>query len=164
MQKMESILGLLVLGIMLFGCTSMNNGDYTNYTDYIDNYTDYTDYTQNYTTDHTNNVTDVTNNTLVEKYRGGQIQIKGDKDFTAANGVVKGSGTSSDPYIIEGWTIDASNISDTSYIDHGIYVYDTSKYFVIRNCRVENATGYGNGISLFSVSNGRIENITIANK
>jgi parallel beta-helix repeat protein len=167
MQKIGIILGLLVLGlgILLFGCISVNDTNYTNYTDnytdnYTSNYTDYTNYTQNYTPDNTQNVT---NNTPIEKYKGGPITIKGDKEFTSANGVVKGSGISTDPYIIEGWTIDASNISNTSYVNDGIYVYDTSKYFIIRNCRVENATGYGDGIGLLSVANGKIENCTIAN-
>ena len=46
------------------------------------------------------------------------IHIDGDADFTAANGVTGGSGTASDPYIIEGWDIDATTA-------HGIWIEET---------------------------------------
>lgn len=94
-------------------------------------------------------------------YTGGPILIDSDSKFTAANGVVSGSGTRADPYIIEGWVIDASSC-DTSvwpYIKVGIAISSTSKYFVIRNCRVENAD---EGISL-GCSNGRVEGCVIKN-
>src|SRR2546426_10672179 len=35
------------------------------------------------------------------------ISIEGDAGFTPANGVTGGTGTPSDPYIIEGWEINA---------------------------------------------------------
>ena len=35
------------------------------------------------------------------------IIIDGDEDFTSANGVTGGSGTEANPYVIEGWTIEA---------------------------------------------------------
>lgn len=98
-------------------------------------------------------------------YTGGTIRIHADDEFTAANGVVSGSGTSSDPFIIEGWTIDASSC-DTGvwpYIKVGIAVGSTSKYFVIRNCSVSNADTYGCGISLTLLSNGTVQNCTLAN-
>jgi parallel beta-helix repeat protein len=79
--------------------------------------------------------------------------------------VVSGSGTESDPYIIELWSIDASSC-DTSvwpYIKVGIAVYSTEKYFVIRDCQVENADEYGSGISLSFLSNGTIQNCTLGN-
>lgn len=97
-------------------------------------------------------------------YSGGPIRIRSDDQFTPANGVVGGSGTQADPYIIEGWTIDASSC-DTSvwpYIKVGIIIDFTSKYFVIRNCQVENARKYGAGISLW-VSNGEVRNCVIRN-
>ena len=83
------------------------------------------------------------------------IYIPLDDQFTPANGVVNGSGTQADPYIIEGWAIDASETI-------GICIWNTTAYFIIRNCLVENG-GYGVygernvGIGVWG-SNGRIEN------
>src|SRR6266540_6935185 len=36
------------------------------------------------------------------------IVINGDSGFTSANGVTGGSGTSSDPYIIQGWNLSST--------------------------------------------------------
>ncbi len=44
--------------------------------------------------------------------------------------VFPGSGTSEDPYVIEGYNITTTDIS-------GIYITYTTKYFVIRNCYVD---------------------------
>jgi parallel beta-helix repeat protein len=113
--------------------------------------------TPTHTTTTTTTITPVT-------YSGGTIRIDSDDKFTSANGVVSGSGTQADPYIIEGWTIDASSC-DTSvwpYIKVGIIVSYTSKYFVIRNCRVENAGEYGTGISLgVDLSNGSVQSCVV---
>jgi len=85
----------------------------------------------------------------------GPITIIGDANFTRENGVVGGSGTADDPYIIEGWKIDADGY------DYGISIKYTTKYFVIRNCEIVNALMYG--IALAYVENGYIANNTIAN-
>lgn len=77
----------------------------------------------------------------------GPIMIYGDWGFTRDNGVVAGSGTADDPYIIEGWEIDASGYS------HGIYIANTRAHFIIRNCKIYGADG---GISLVNVANGKI--------
>ncbi len=77
------------------------------------------------------------------------IYIAGDDDFTAANGVIGGSGSIDDPYIIAGWSIDVQNA------DYGIYIDHTKSYFVIKNCVIERARNAG--IYLNSVENGRIE-------
>lgn len=97
-------------------------------------------------------------------YNGSCIRIESDDDFKTANGVVSGSGTQADPYIIEGWTIDASSC-DTSvwpYIASGISIGETSKYFVVRNCTITNTAKYGVGISLGLTSNGKVQNNTIS--
>ncbi len=60
-----------------------------------------------------------------------QISITSDSDFL----VFPGSGTSEDPYLIDGY-----NITTTS--DEGIYIRGTTKYFIIRNCYVD-ANDYG---------------------
>ena len=84
------------------------------------------------------------------------IHIVGDDNFTPANGVTSGSGTAGDPYIIEDWAIDASSAD-------GIWIQNTTKYFVIRNCLVENGRPSYHGIYLDNVKNGRIENNTCRN-
>jgi len=80
------------------------------------------------------------------------IFINSNGDFTSANGITSGSGTQADPYIIENWVINASSAN-------GIQIQNTIKYFVIRNCLIENGSpGDYSGIFLASVSNGKIEN------
>ncbi len=78
------------------------------------------------------------------------IYIHGDDAFTWANGVVRGSGTEGDPYIIEGWVI------ETAGYDYGIYISGTTAHFVIRNCQVRYPQERA-GIFLSNVVNGRIE-------
>jgi hypothetical protein len=70
------------------------------------------------------------------------IYIHGDDAFTWENGVVKGSGTADDPYIIEGWII------DTHSHDYGIYIDGTRANFVIRNCQIRYAQERGRDLSL----------------
>jgi len=81
------------------------------------------------------------------------IYIDGDDDFTPENGVVGGSGTADDPYVIEGWFINATT--------DGISIQNTRKYFVIRNCLVSSTDDFGSGIWLSNVTNGQIYNNTI---
>lgn len=86
----------------------------------------------------------------------GPILISGDADFTAANGVTGGSGTASDPYIIEGWEIDAPTA-------HGIQILDTNAHFAIRNCYVHDCgIGWG-AICLFGCANGIVTGNTCSN-
>ncbi|MEM4161361.1 MAG: right-handed parallel beta-helix repeat-containing protein, partial [Thermoplasmata archaeon] len=85
------------------------------------------------------------------------IHINGNSQFTGENGVVGGSGTQSDPYIISGWEIDANGGT------YAIWIENTTAYFVIRNCNVYRATGTGSlpngaGIALNNVTHGTIEN------
>ncbi len=82
------------------------------------------------------------------------IYIYGDDEFTLDNGVISGSGTQEDPYIIEGWYIDAC---DT---DYGIYVDHTQAHFVIRGCVIEKASDAG--IYLNTVTNGNIEKCQVS--
>lgn len=78
------------------------------------------------------------------------IYICGDDNFTGINGVTSGSGTADDPYIIENWAIDASK-------NTGIRIENTTKYFIIRNCVVENGGESYNGIYLENVWNGEVD-------
>jgi predicted TIM-barrel fold metal-dependent hydrolase len=92
------------------------------------------------------------NNPPSGTYSGGPILIQNDYQFTAANGVVSGSGTVSDPYIIENWVIDASGAN-------GIDIQNTAAYFVVRNCLIENsAASTHGGIRINNAANGTVEN------
>ena len=77
------------------------------------------------------------------------IFIYGNSGFCAANGVISGSGTQYDPYVIAGWHIAASGAS------FGIHIEGTSAYFVIRNCVIETASEAG--IHFYGVRNGSVE-------
>ncbi len=92
----------------------------------------------------------------------GPIRISSDGGFTAANGVVSGSGTAKDPYIIQGWDINSTATP-------GIVISGTSAYFIIRNIRVHGNQPFGtplqdakDAISLQNVQNGRIEGSQIS--
>ncbi|MCD6383611.1 MAG: right-handed parallel beta-helix repeat-containing protein, partial [Thermoplasmata archaeon] len=89
------------------------------------------------------------------------------------NGVRGGNGTEEDPYIIEGYHIDGSPLVPTGtggYIEkqynYCIYVGNTTKYFIIRNCYLEGArwpyepVDFGGGVTLFNVTAGTVKNIT----
>ncbi len=97
------------------------------------------------------------NNFVEAYYERDPILISGDQEFTKENGVVGGSGTAEDPYVIEGWYI--------NYTQRGISVENTYVYFVIRNVRLlgPGMTGGGAGIMFSYVRNGKIENATVTN-
>ena len=88
------------------------------------------------------------------------ILIAGNDGFTPANGVNGGGdGSPGNPYIIENWAIDASG-------GNGIEIRDTTAYFIVRNCLVENGYRYGSyfgGVVLRDVRNGKIENNSFSN-
>jgi len=71
------------------------------------------------------------------------ILIQNNSDFTAANGVTAGTGTPADPYIIDGWDINASSSSN------GITIAGTTADLVVRNVVVHSGL---RGIVLSSVS------------
>jgi parallel beta-helix repeat protein len=75
------------------------------------------------------------------------ILINDDSGFTAGNGVVSGDGSESDPYLIEGWEIQAPG-------GNAIEIRGTSSYFVIRDVLVYSSIY---GIYLNYSSNGLIE-------
>ncbi len=87
----------------------------------------------------------------------GPIVIDGDAAFMPTNGVTRGSGSPTDPFVIEGWEIDASSAT-------GIAVRNTRASLVIRDIRVQGAGTFGNdGVRLENVANGRIQNVSITN-
>jgi len=84
------------------------------------------------------------------------IYINGDDNFTVANGVTSGSGTAVDPWIIENYIINAEN-------ENGISIWNTTEYFIIRNCLIENGGSSHDGIYLCYADNGIIDNNIIDN-
>ena len=82
------------------------------------------------------------------------LTILGDKTFEALkkSGLVKGSGTVNDPYILE--------FVEINIVGHGIDVKNTSLYFVIRNCYLH-GRDKDVGINVKNVKNLRIEKCKI---
>ena len=79
------------------------------------------------------------------------IMIHGDSHFQkSGQGVIGGTGSEADPYIIEGWQISGEATC--------IQIENTTKYFVVRDCIL---TGGGNGILIAHAQNGVIERCTV---
>jgi len=89
----------------------------------------------------------------------GPITILSDEEFTEENGVVAGSGTADDPYVISGWEIEAD--TDTEF---GVHVEGTRKAFVIERSTVTGAGDeQGAAIYLHDVSGAGIADVTVRN-
>lgn len=81
------------------------------------------------------------------------ITIAGNNGFKGSNtttGISRGNGTAGNPYIIEGWLIDAHGNSSA------ISIASATVYFKIMNCRLYNASSAG--ITLSFVSHGQLLN------
>jgi len=91
------------------------------------------------------------------------IRINGDNGFIPENGVTAGNGSELNPYIISDWDINGGGSG------YGIYIGNTTAYFVIRNCYIHNAGGNSgdyarnSGIFIYNTINGRIENNLVTN-
>lgn len=72
------------------------------------------------------------------------IHIIGNEGFTSSNGVKKGDGTSSDPYMIEGWEIISPDLP-------AIWIENTDSHFVVKDDTI-----HSSHIELSSCSNGSI--------
>lgn len=84
------------------------------------------------------------------------ILIDGNAEFTDANGVVAGSGTESDPYVIVGWDI------QPPYGVTCVDVRNADAHFIVQDCYLHGsqiASG-GSGIDLLQCSNATIEHCT----
>src|SRR2546427_293115 len=85
------------------------------------------------------------------------ILIEGDNNFTAPNGVTAGTGGAADPYVIEGWLIDATS-------SNGITIRQTRAHLVIRNLTIEaNSLNYW-GIFFDFASNATVQNVSTRGK
>jgi len=96
------------------------------------------------------------NKNLSQSINIANIHITGNNWTDAITaGICTGSGTSSDPYVIDNEIIDANGYGA------GILIENSDAYFKISNCQVYNSEGfrtYYAGISLFNVSNGQVIN------
>lgn len=87
------------------------------------------------------------------------IKIIGNDDFLPENGVVSGSGSTEDPFVISGWEILVRSGS-------GIAISNSSVSFVIDEVHVNGTANYSNmiySVYLYNVSNGRIKNSLLNN-
>jgi nitrous oxidase accessory protein NosD len=83
------------------------------------------------------------------------IVINGDSDFTLANGVTGGRGTTSDPYLIQNWNI--SNYlccGPGGATGPGISISNTHSHFIVQNV-ISVQDGYP-GLKLTNVANGMV--------
>ncbi|MGB9636955.1 MAG: NosD domain-containing protein, partial [Thermoplasmata archaeon] len=86
------------------------------------------------------------------------IIIEGDDNFTLSNGVREGNGTPENPYIISNWEIEINSS------EYGIYIWNTTKHFLINNCSIIGLNKTKNyGICLTCVKNGIISGNEIKN-
>jgi hypothetical protein len=84
------------------------------------------------------------------------IYINTNAGFTGANGVTGGTGTDTNPYIIEGWNITITNFPHpfTNWSDaFCISFFETSEYVIIRNVSL---SGGASAIKLLNVTNVKI--------
>jgi parallel beta-helix repeat protein len=90
------------------------------------------------------------------------IRIDSDTDFDTQAGSEgwSGNGSEGNPYIIENYDIDGTGAGVC------IYIGNTTKHFIIRNCSLHNASGnpamyyYNSAVMLYNVRNGVVENTT----
>ena len=68
-----------------------------------------------------------------------------------------GDGNASTPWIIENYVINASGFGC-----HGVFIANTTDYFILQNCTIIEADGTYHGMRLENVSNGKIRNNTVA--
>jgi parallel beta-helix repeat protein len=88
------------------------------------------------------------------------IVIDGNDGFTPENGVVRGSGTEIDPYVIEGWSIGST-------ATHSVWIMNTDACFVIRECQIYGPGGGGiiyDGVRFERVANGSVVDTDISGR
>ncbi len=91
------------------------------------------------------------------------IRINSNADFDAAHGVTGGSGTQTNPWIIEGWDINGAGFGCS------LFIGNTTEFFIVRNCNLHNASGnsaYGywnTGLIFDKTQNFTIENNELSN-
>ena len=107
----------------------------------------------------------LTSSFFVQGISHSPISISSDSDFTSVNGVLKGSGTSGDPYIIAGWNTSSISISGVSspYILENSWVSGSSGDGISINAASTTGTTMIEGVySLSNAGNGFSINDTSA--
>ncbi len=88
----------------------------------------------------------------------GPISILGDSDFTTENGVIGGSGSVDDPYVIAGWEI----VLDENDA-YGVQIENVTRMFILRGLVIYNAMSLdGAGIRIGFSDGGRLEGCTVS--
>jgi len=88
----------------------------------------------------------------------GPITILGNRDFTVENGVIAGTGTADDPYVIAGWEID---VPAGEY--HGVRIENVTDAFVLRALVINGAAALdGAAIRIAFAAGGAIESCAVA--
>lgn len=103
------------------------------------------------------------------------ISITSDSQFTTANGVIKGTGTSNDPYIIAGWNTTSINVSSSlgsSYqilndwvqgsTSSGIMI-DTPSSAGVSITNITSISNHANGLEISGISNILISGVDASN-
>ena len=85
------------------------------------------------------------------------IQIWGDDDFTAENGVIAGTGSEGDPYVISGWMINGGHWY------WGIMIGRTTSCFVVSDCLIYHAASGSGGVGVYSSQNGVVQDVVAYN-
>jgi hypothetical protein len=83
------------------------------------------------------------------------ILIDGDSNFTAANGVVSGTGVAADPYVIANWSIAPYTAG------YAVEIRKTRAHFIVDNISFAGANYYVQVLDLENVTNGTIRSCTI---
>lgn len=89
------------------------------------------------------------------------IIIDGNASFTAANGVSSGTGTRTNPYIIENWNI--THFSNDVSNFYAIVIRNTNAYFTIRNVYLCGVGTSSIGVYFNNVTNGQLQTANIPN-
>ncbi len=84
----------------------------------------------------------------------GPVYAFTDSGLGVNSAVTGGNGTAGNPYIIEGWEINAST-------GHGIHLLNTNAHVIIRNLSIHSGGYQFSGIYLQNARNVRIENVTL---
>lgn len=88
----------------------------------------------------------------------GPISILGNADFISENGVVGGTGTTDDPYVIAGWEI---VVPAGEY--YGVRIENVTAQFVLRGLIIQNVTEMdGAGIRIGFAAGGAIEGCSVS--
>src|SRR5213080_3139309 len=85
------------------------------------------------------------------------IHITKDAGFNAANGIRSGSGTAADPYILSDWLFDGSLYPNSTAM---IWLENTDKHVIVRNCQVIHLDTVGKQFDAFYVGMYPGENMT----